>query len=335
MDVSRIRKEVRNVAGLLPGRDGPLADEVVILGAHYDHLGLGGQNSQSAQLIGQIHNGADDNASGTAGVLELAAALAKDSGPRRRSYLFIAFAGEELGLHGSTYWTQHPTVPAEKVVAMINLDMIGRSRGNQVFVNWVGTSPGFQSLVTDSAAAVGIDARTSQSGPSGSDHMAFYAKNLPVLFFFSGLHSDYHRPSDDWDKINAPGAVKILDLVYRVAISLSNGDRRPQFTKVETAAPASQATGGGAGYGPYFGSIPDMTDEVKGVRFADIRPDSPAARAGLKRGDILVRFAEGEIANLEDFTFMLRKHKPGDVVEVTVLRDNHPFTVEVKLEVRR
>jgi hypothetical protein len=335
MDVSRVKREVRNVVGFLPGKDSSASGEFIILGAHYDHLGLGGQNSQSAQLIGQIHNGADDNASGTAGILELAAALARDGEPRKRSYLFIAFAGEELGLHGSTYWTEHPTRALERAVAMINLDMIGRSRSNQVFVNFAGTSPEFPKLVAESAAAAGIEAKTSQSGPSGSDHMAFYAKNMPVLFFFSGLHADYHRPSDDWDKINAPGAVKILNMVYRVAVSLNEAGRRPQFTKIETAAPTSHGTGGGGGYGSYFGSIPDMTSEVKGVRFADVRPESPAAQAGLKGGDVLIRFAGAEIANLEDFTFMLRKHKPGEEVEVTVLRENNPLSVSVKLGVRR
>ncbi len=335
MDVSRVRKEVRNVVGILTGLDQKLREEAVVLGAHYDHLGRGGKGSLLTQLIGQIHNGADDNASGTAGLIELAAALARDHGERKRTYIFIAFAGEELGLHGSSHWTQEPACPLEKVVAMINMDMIGRSRGNQVYVNWTGTSPVFPKLVTEAAAEAGIEAKTSAAGPSGSDHISFYIKNIPVLFFFSGLHSDYHRPSDDWDKINAAGAVKILDLVYRVATRLNRAEARPLFTKVDTPAASGQSRTGSSGYGAYFGSIPDMGEEIRGVRFADIRPNSPAAKAGLRPRDVLIRFAGKEIQNLEDFTYMLRTHKPGETVEVTVLRDNQPLSVSVTLEVRR
>ena len=149
------------------------------------------------------------------------------------------------------------------------------------------------------------------------------------------MHSDYHRPSDDWDKINAAGAVKILDLVYRVATRLNRAEARPLFTKVDTPAASGQSRTGSSGYGAYFGSIPDMGEEIRGVRFADIRPNSPAAKAGLRPRDVLIRFAGKEIQNLEDFTYMLRTHKPGETVEVTVLRDNQPLSVSVTLEVRR
>ncbi len=332
MDVTRTPKEVRNVLALLPGTDPALADESVIIGAHYDHLGHGGRSSMSPQLIGQIHHGADDNASGTAGLIELAAALAKDPPPRRRAYLFIAFAGEEIGLRGSYYWTNHPTRPLDKVVAMLNMDMIGRERNHRITIGGVGTSPGFSDLVKKAAGESGLEVKTSQSGYGSSDHMAFYIKNMPVLFFFSDLHSDYHRPSDTWEKINAEGATRILNMVYSVATTLDAIDQRPQFTKVdEPIAPA----GGGPGYGAYFGSVPDMADDVKGVRFADVRPNSPAAKAGLKGQDVLVKFDGKEIANLQDFTYVLRTHKPGDTVEVVVLRDGKPLTVQVKLEVRR
>ena len=335
VDVVRVRSEVRNVVGLLPGQDPALADETVVLGAHYDHLGLGGHDSMVPKLVGQIHNGADDNASGTAGVLELAAALSRDNSARRRSYLFMAFAGEELGLHGSAHWTNHPTRTLKKVVAMLNMDMIGRSRGNQISLGGIGTSPMFPELVKDSASQSGIEVRTSQSGYGSSDHTSFYVKDVPVLFFFSGLHSDYHRPTDDWEKINVPGAIRILEMVYQIATRLNIAQSRPQFTKVDEPVTTGSTRGGGTGYGAYFGSIPDMTDEVKGVRFVDIRPNSPAAKAGLKANDTLVRFAGMEIKNLQDFTYMLRTHKPGELVEVTVVRDGKPLTVEVRLEVRR
>src|SRR4029434_5031661 len=183
VDGGRVRSEVRSVVGLLPGQDPALADETVVLGAHYDHLGLGGHDSMVPKLVGQIHNGADDNASGTAGVLELAAALSRDNSARRRSYLFIAFAGEELGLHGSAHWTNHPTRTLKKVVAMLNMDMIGRSRGNQISLGGIGTSPMFPELVRNSAAQSGLEVRTSQSGYGRRQHHPVYLKQQPCLVF--------------------------------------------------------------------------------------------------------------------------------------------------------
>lgn len=332
VDVARVPKEVRNVLAILPGADAAVADETVVIGAHYDHLGLGGRSSMSPQLIGQIHHGADDNASGTAGLIELAAALARDPEPRKRAYLFIAFAGEEVGLRGAYYWTAHPTRTLDKTIAMLNMDMIGRLRGNQVSVSGVGTSPLFPQLVNSAAAAEGLVAKPSPSGYGSSDQLAFYVKNMPVLFFFSGLHADYHRPDDTWQKINPEGAAKILSMVYSIATSLDGLERRPQFTKVDE--PVMRA-GGGPGYGAYFGSIPDMGDEVKGVRFSDVRPNSPAAKAGLKAQDILVKFDGKDVTSLEDFSYLLRTHKPGDSVDVVVIRDGKPLAARVTLEARR
>ncbi len=334
LDVTMVKKEVRNVLGLLPGSDAATADETVVLGAHYDHLGHGGRSSMSAQQIGQIHYGADDNASGTAGLMELAAAFAKNTAARKRAYLFIAFAGEELGLKGSAFWANNPTRPLGKIIAMLNMDMIGRSRGDVVTVGGVGTSPILPELAKTAAEEAGLKLKTSQSGYGSSDHVTFYIKNMPVLFFFSNLHADYHRPSDVWQAINAGGAAKILSMVYTIAERLDSMPARPQFTKVDEPAPGP-GRGGAPGYGTYFGSVPDMTDEVKGVRFADVRPSSPAAKAGLKGQDIMIKCDGKEIQNLQDFTYVLRTHKPGDVVEVVVLRDGQPLTVKVTLEVRR
>jgi hypothetical protein len=334
VDATRILKTVRNVVGLLPGTVPAFADETVVIGAHYDHLGRGGRSSMDSKLIGQIHNGADDNASGVAGVLELAAAFARDPAPRKRGYLFITFAAEELGLNGSAYWASHPTRLIDKVIAMLNMDMIGRVRDNQIILGGIGTSPSFPALVDAAAKAAGLELKSTRSGYGASDHTSFYVKNVPVLFFFSGLHSDYHRPTDDWDRINAVGATKVLTMVYDIASQLDDWDGRLPFTKVDEPMTTGNVTGAGGGYGTYFGSIPDMTAEVKGVRFADIRPGSPAAKAGLQAGDVMVRFAGKEVANLQDFSYLLRTHKPGDVVEVTVMRNDQPLTVEVKLENR-
>jgi hypothetical protein len=201
-------------------------------------------------------------------------------------------------------------------------------------VGGAGTSPEFRSLLARAAGDAGLTARLTDGGYGASDHTSFYVRNIPVLFFFSGLHADYHRPSDDWEKIDAEGATRVLALVRDVALGLNGLPARPRFTKV-AEPPGSRALAGGSGYGAYFGSIPDMGDEVKGVRFADVRPGSPAAKAGLRGGDVLVEFAGREIRSLEDFTYMLRTHKPGDLVPVKVLRDGGTVTAQVRLEVRR
>jgi hypothetical protein len=334
LDVEQVRSRVRNVAAMLPGQDPGVGDELVVIGAHYDHLGRGGRSSLQPSLIGEIHNGADDNASGTAGLIEVARALAAEPGPRKRSYLFIAFAGEELGLHGSVHWISSAGNSMEKIVAMLNMDMIGRPKENQLLLGGTGTSPAFPGLARSAASAAGLELKLSPSGYGRSDHQPFYSKGIPVLFFFSGLHSDYHSPSDDWDKIDAGGAVRILSMVHDVASALNGMDRRPQFTKVKEPEPP-HGGGRGAGYGTWFGSVPDMTSEVEGVLFSDVRPGSPAAKAGLQGGDRMIRFAGKEIKNLMDFTFMLRTHKPGEIVEVVVIRDGSEFTVPVTLGIRR
>jgi hypothetical protein len=334
MDIKRVRKEERNVVGMLPGTEPKIGDEEIVIGAHYDHLGRGDRSSMDPQFIGQVHHGADDNASGTAGLIELAAALAKAPALRKRTYVFVAFAAEELGLNGSAYWVDHAGRPPDRIVAMLNMDMIGRSRNDQVLVSGVGTSPAFSRLVESAAAQAGLKTRPSSGGYGGSDQQSFYLKNIPVLFFFSDLHSDYHRPSDTWDKINVNGALKILDMVHGIATELNRMDPRPQFTRVnETVTPPAGA--GGVSYGTYFGSVPDMTAEVDGVRFSDVRPNSPAAKAGLRGQDVLIRFAGKEVKNLQDFNYMLRTHKPGETIEVVVLRDGQPMTVQVTLGVRR
>ena len=332
LDVKKVRREVRNVVGILQGTDPAAADEAIVIGAHYDHLGRGNRSSMERSQIGQVHNGADDNASGTAGIIELARALARDPAARRRTLIFIAFAAEELGLNGSAYWVAHPNRPVDKIVAMLNLDMIGRLKDNVILVNGIATSPSFEPLVAGASADAGLTLKPFPGGFGGSDQQSFYLKDIPVLFFFTGYHADYHRPSDDWDKIDSAGAVRVLDMVYRVATRLNEMDNRPGFAKiVEPAAPP----GGGRGYGAYFGSVPDMTGDVAGVRFSEVRPDSPAASAGLRANDVLIRFGGKEIRNLQDFSYMLQARKPGETVEVVVVREGQSLTVQVTLGMRR
>lgn len=331
LDVTPVKSEVRNVVGVLRGA-GPKADEYVIIGAHYDHLGLGSHGSLAPESIGTPHPGADDNASGTAVLLELAQLFSKSQKRLGRSLIFIAFAGEELGLRGSGYFIKNPPVPLEKVVAMVNLDMIGRVREGRLYVGGAGTSPAFPPLLERANRRVRLDLKTTASAVSASDHMQFELKGIPVLFFFSGLHADYHRPSDTWDKIAIEALEKVADLVYLVVEELSRAPERPPYMRIEHSMPVST---GGSGYGPYFGSIPDFSDDIAGVRFAAIRDGSPAARAGLRAGDILIEFDGKPIENLQDFTYALRSRQPGDEVEVVVLREGRKIKARVRLEQRR
>lgn len=328
IDIEQTHARVNNVLAYLPGK----TNEYIVIGAHYDHLGRGDSNSLAPSQIGQIHPGADDNASGTAGVLELARLFAPLKGQLDRGILFMSFSGEELGLLGSAHWAQDPTRPLDQCVAMINMDMIGRIRDSKVFVGGVGTGSTFQAILDQAQKKSPLKLEYSAGGYAASDHTSFVSKKIPVLFFFSGLHADYHKPSDTADKINAPSAAQLLDVVGDVALQLASAPQRPQFVNVVEAKPAG---GGGGGYGPYFGSIPDFGEVKDGVRFSDVRPGSPAAKAGLKAGDILVQFGDKPIHNLYDFTDALRSSKVGQVVEVKVLRDGQPLTVSVKLEQRK
>jgi Peptidase family M28/PDZ domain/PA domain len=329
VSIKTTRAEVNNVLAYLPGK----TDEYVIIGAHYDHLGRGNFDSLAPAQIGQIHPGADDNASGTAGVLELARLLAPQKGQLRRGILFMSFAGEELGLLGSAEWVKDPTRPLDKAVAMLNMDMIGRIKDQKVYIGGVGTGSTLKATVEQAAANSGFKIEYSPGGYSSSDHTSFVAKKIPVVFFFSGLHSDYHKPSDTWEKINPDSAALLLDIVANTGEQLANAEDRPTFITVAEDKPVGGS--GGGGYGPYFGSIPDFGQVENGVRFSDVKPASPAAKAGLKAGDILVQFGSKPIKNLYDFTDALRNSKVGDLVEVKVMRDGQPMTASVKLEQRK
>jgi hypothetical protein len=332
LDIERAVKTVHNVAAMLPGQ----TDEYVIIGAHYDHLGLGGQHSLAPSLTGTVHPGADDNASGTAGVMELARFFATQ--PRqKRGILFLNFAGEEQGLLGSAYYADHPILPLAKAVAMINLDMIGRMRDNKLYIGGTASGsnlkPMLEKIIPTSGLRVDYSGGTTEGS---SDHTSFTSHQVPALFFFSGLHADYHKPSDTWDKIDAPAAARLLALVAEVAESLRDAPERPAFVKLAAPAPHSGNVPAGqtSGYGAYFGSIPDFAEGTIGVKFSDVRENSPAAKAGLKGGDILTEFDGKAIQNLYDFTYALRARKPGDEVKVKVTRDGKPLEVTVVLSRR-
>ena len=336
MDVDRTQKQVANVIAVLPGQDPELSQQCIVIGAHYDHLGLGGPESLSPSLDGQIHHGADDNASGTAGLLELADGLTRLNWKPTHTVVFASFAGEESGLLGSSYYTAHPVCPMNQSIAMLNMDMIGRVSHNRLYVGGLGTSPGFAKLLEDAnhtSSMRAFELSTSSSGYGASDHTSFTAREVPVFFFFSGLHSDYHKPSDTWDKIDAPDGARVVSLVAKVTESLDQLKQKPQYVRV--AQPATAAMGGPGGYGPYFGSIPDFGQEHGGVKFADVHDGSPAGKAGFRGGDVMVEFDGKKIDNLYDFTYALRAHKPGDKVMVTVMRGGEKITRQVTLEVRK
>lgn len=331
IDVRHIKADTQNVVGVLRGSDPKMAEEAVVIGAHYDHLGLGTKSSLAPSQVGKPHYGADDNASGTSVMLELVRVLVEQRQGLRRTIVFLAFSGEELGLLGSSYYTKNPLWPMERTVAMINLDMVGRPKDSKLFIGGMGTSPAFKEII-EKANVTNMQLSFQQSGYGSSDHSSFYVKNIPVLFFFSGLHADYHKPSDTPEKIQYADAARVGDIAMRAAETLANQDGRPLFVRVQEERPMG---GGGGGYGAYFGSIPDMGEEVEGVKFADVRDGSPAAKAGLKGGDILIEFAGKPIKNLYDFTYALRAHRPGEEITVVVLRGKEKLTVPVKLEQRK
>jgi hypothetical protein len=333
VNVTIEKRVVHNVVGFWPGQ----TKEYIILGAHYDHLGLGYEHSLAPSQAGTVHPGADDNASGTAGVIELAHAIAK-SGKHKRGFLFLCFAGEEEGLLGSAYFANHPLEPLGEASAMINMDMIGRLRNHKVYVGGISSGSTFEKIVQKAAKDYGLDDDLTGSGVDGSsDHTSFLVKGVPTLFFFSGLHSDYHKPSDTWDKINVDDAVKLLGEIDEIAVTLADALEKPVFSReqesdilngeIHSSSPSS-------GYGPYFGSIPDFGGPPKGVRFSDVHDGSPAAKAGFKAGDVMIEFDGKKIDNLYDFTYALRAHKPGDTVKVKVLRDDKPVEAEVLLTKR-
>jgi hypothetical protein len=335
--LAKTRRTVRNVIGILPGTDPARAGEAVIIGAHYDHLGLGGRHSLSPDLAGQIHNGADDNASGTAAIIEIARAAVADRARFPRTTVFVTFAGEELGLLGSTYYVNHPTVPLDRTVAMVNLDMVGRPRG-KIMVSGLDAAPTLRAALNAAAAAVPVlEVKQFQEGAGvgSSDDTSFALKRIPSIGFFSGFHSDYHRPTDDWQLIEPTGAASVATLALELASQVS-GAERAEYVAPERAAhgPAGNDPGSVGGYGPYFGSVPDFGEQESGVKFAEVRENSPAAKAGLRGGDVMVSFGGKPVKTLVDFTFLLREKKPGDEVDVTVMRDGKPLTVKVLLTTR-
>jgi hypothetical protein len=337
LEVNLVRERGRtaNVIGILPGWDARLRDEAIVIGGHYDHLGIGSESSLAPDRIGEVHPGADDNASGTATVLALARAFA-GAGGTRRTLVFAAFAAEELGLIGSTHYVKSPPIPIEHTVAMLNLDSVGRMQDDRLYVMGVDSAREFRALLETIGTDLRLDLRLTGDAVGPSDHTAFFARDRPVLFFFTGPHGDYHRPSDTWETINAEGLRRVAAAVHGIAFRLANQDNRLTFVKPEAGPVLPSRDRAGGGYGPYFGSVPDFSESsVPGMRLGGVRPGSPAGKAGLKAGDIIVKFAGMTVRNLDDLVFALRSRRPGDVVEVVYLRDGIERVAQATLEERR
>jgi peptidase M28-like protein/PDZ domain-containing protein/PA domain-containing protein len=330
LSIDVVRKEVPayNVIGVLEGSDPVLKNESIVIGAHYDHLGHGGEGSGSlAPDSTDIHHGADDNASGTAGVLELARIFSAQRPKLKRTLIFIAFGGEEEGLLGSNYYVNHPVVPLANTVAMINMDMIGRMRDRKLSIGGVGTATEWRQMI---AQASGFELTMNEDGLGPSDHSSFYLKQIPVLFFFTGAHNDYHKPSDTFEKINYTDEARILTLVTQVVRKMDDAEKRPTYVAVKASS-----TPRAGGFRVFVGTIPNYADSTNGLLIDGVRDDSPAAKAGIKAGDRVVKIGDREIKNVYDYTYALGEMKAGQEYVFEVMRGNERLSLKVTPEAGR
>jgi aminopeptidase YwaD len=299
------------------------ANSTVILGAHYDHLGYGEDNNSMYRGKEKlIHNGADDNASGTAALIELARIL-KKNGSKKFNYVFIAFSGEELGLFGSKFYVENPLWPLTNVNYMINMDMVGRLNDSTqtLTVGGYGTSPTWGNIITKNMAGLNIKIDSSGTGPS--DHASFYRKDIPVLFFFTGLHTDYHKPEDDADKINFDGEVKIIRLIAEVIKATAKYDKL-SFTKTR-----EQSMGSSTRFSVSLGIMPDYTFSGTGVKADGVSDNKPAKAAGIQAGDIITKIGDYTITDMDNYMKTLGKFKKGDAVEIEFLRKGKTEKVNI------
>lgn len=345
IDLVRRESPAENVIGVLEGSDRLLRNETIIIGAHYDHLGRGGEGSL-APHPGDIHHGADDNASGTAGVLELARLFTTQRPRPRRTIVFMCFSGEEEGLLGSNYYVNHPIRPLSNTVAMINMDMIGRMKDNKLIVGGVGTSLEWREWLTQAnsgemavnvsvplakSSSRAFDLTVQEDGFGPSDHSSFYAKQIPVLFFWTGNHNDYHKPSDTFDKINYEDEVRVLSLVARMVRDLDQADKRITYAVAKSDSQQGRSTG----FRVYLGTIPNYSDSNDGLLLDGVRDDSPAFKAGLKAGDRIVKIGTREVKNVYDYTYALGEMKAGEEYVIEVMRGGDKLQLKIKPEARK
>ncbi len=314
----------RNVIGFLPGSDPALSNEVVVLGAHYDHVGLGYFGSTGGpSAAGKIHNGADDNGSGTVSLMELAEWFSSGAHRPRRSLLFIAFTGEERGLLGSRHYVAHPTVPLADTVAMLNMDMVGRSKDGRLQMGGVGTAKGLQALVAAANEQHGLKITWDQQGVAPTDSTSFFRKGLPVLFFFTGLHADYHKPSDDVALVNFADMTRICRLVRDVCAEIGDREERLVFTR----PPAPKRP-------PMIGIRPSPEPDARGIVVGRVVPNGPAAKAGMEEADIILSIAGRVVRDIQSLRVVMLQLEAGKTVPFRVLRGAEEIVLKVTLAAR-
>jgi hypothetical protein len=316
-----------NVLAWLPAAS--QTDKTIVIGAHYDHLGTGIEGSL-AKKPGEVHNGADDNASGVAAVLELARTLSANKNSLTHNVLFVAFGAEELGVLGSSYFVKNPVIPLKNVVGMLNLDMVGRLRDGKLVVGGAGTSPVWKEMLIN-AGPEKLKLAFHEDGYGPSDHLVFYSNNIPVLFFFTGAHGEYHRPEDDTRTLNYEGLNQVSSYVYRVMSEFQKQNEAIKFTRVKANPSRAGASGG---FRVYLGTIPDYAEEMKGVKLSGVREESPAEKAGIQSGDVIVELAGKKIENIYDYTYALQDLKAGESAKIVVMRNGKRVELQIVPEKR-
>lgn len=316
-----------NIVAVLPGTDAQLRNEYVVVGAHLDHLGREPMFARDPDAKDAIRNGADDNASGTAAVLELARLFKR--APAKRSIVFVNFSAEEYGLLGARAFIESAAIPTTNMVAMVNFDMVGRLKDERLIVYGVETAKEMRGIVDSASAGLGFRLSAQGDGAGPSDHASFYEAGMPVLHFFTDLHDDYHSATDDVERINAGGTARVVTMAERVVRNIANRPSRLDFVRVQ-AAPATASSRSGSDV--YLGSVPDMAaGDTPGMRLTGVREGSPAALGGLKAGDVIVEFGGVKVTDLYTYTDALYSKKPGDKVKIVVMRNGERLTLEVTL----
>ncbi len=331
-EIEFTKVETQNVIGFLEGNDPVLKEEIILIGGHYDHLGMGGPTTGSRVPDEvAIHNGADDNASGVASVIEIAEKLAANRKSLKRSVIVMAFTGEEMGLLGSKYFTANPLVDLDRIVAAVNVDMVGRLKpSNELMVGGTGTAVETEDLLNDLVEGTVFKLAMSRNGLGPSDHASFYIEEIPVFFFSTGAHEDYHTPRDDIDKINFEGLKQVDDMIYELMLKLVNMDNKLTF---QEAGPMQQSSGARRVRGVTLGIMPSFTDTGNdGMGIDGVTPGKPAHEAGILKGDKIIAIEGKEVTNIYDYMARMSKLDFGQTITIDILRGDEKLIFIVKLE---
>ena len=328
VDAKGTKAQVRNVLGVIPGTNPSLKDESVVIGAHYDHLGLGWPGANKGNE-GKVHYGADDNASGVAVMVELAELLAKSLKPQR-TVVFAAFTLEESGLRGSKYYVQNSKrFPARQAIGALAIDAVGRLGDKKVLVLNSSSAREWKFIFMGASYVTGVESESVTQDLDASDQVSFIEIGVPGVQFFAGAHDDYHKPTDVASKIDAVGLVKIATLVREGVLYLADREGAMTFQGKTAEAPKAPVAGGERRV--TTGSMPDFSYSGEGVRIADVPADSPAGKGGLQKGDVVINIGEHKVANLREYSDALKNFQPGTVVDIVFLRDGKEHTAKVEL----